>query len=124
MSARPKFEYVRSPKLLEACRRLACQHCGRRDGTVCAAHSNWACHGKGRGIKASDVYVAAMCHKCHGCLDEGGAWSAAHKRLFWWLAHQLTVLHLVRLGLWPAKVREPDVSAPPAGFLLQEEPAP
>jgi hypothetical protein len=48
-----KFVYVRSPALMKAYRLICCQHCGRDDGTVCGAHSNWAVHGKGRSIKAS-----------------------------------------------------------------------
>jgi hypothetical protein len=55
-----KFRYVRSKKLLEACREIPCQLCGAQDGTVVAAHSNQAKHGKGRGIKASDEFVAAL----------------------------------------------------------------
>lgn len=65
----PKFDYVRSPALLKACRELACQHCGKEDGTVVAAHSNQGKHGKGRSVKASDVYVAALCFNCHTVLD-------------------------------------------------------
>lgn len=120
MTSRPKFRYVRSLKLLEACRRLECQHCGRRDGTVCAAHSNWAVHGKGRSIKASDIYVAAMCHQCHSQLDQGRVWSEAQRRQFWWLAHQLTILRLQRDRLWPSTVPLPDISAPPGGFMSEE----
>ena len=42
----PKQAYVRSKALLEACREIPCQHCHRDDGTVVAAHSNQARHGK------------------------------------------------------------------------------
>ena len=61
---RAKFKYIRSPALLKACREIPCQHCGIEDGTVVAAHSNESRHGKGRGIKASDIYIAALCAKC------------------------------------------------------------
>ncbi len=54
-----KFPYVRSDKLMRAYGKIPCQHCGADDGTVVGAHSNWSCHGKGRGIKARDVYCAS-----------------------------------------------------------------
>jgi len=67
----PKTEYVRDKKRLESCRALPCQHCGAEDGTVVAAHSNESSHGKGRGIKASDEFIAALCFTCHANLDQG-----------------------------------------------------
>lgn len=96
----PKFPYVRSKALLEACRRIACQHCGADDGTVCAAHSNQALHGKGKGIKASDVWIAALCHRCHSMLDQGREWSRETRAAIWWAAHLKTVALLTKLGLW------------------------
>jgi hypothetical protein len=66
-----KTKYVRDKKRLEACRNLPCQHCGAEDGTVVAAHSNEGIHGKGRGIKASDEFVAALCFACRANLDQG-----------------------------------------------------
>lgn len=102
-----KFLYVRSPALIEACRQIPCQHCGAEDGTVCAAHSNWSEHGKGRGIKASDIYVASLCHRCHSELDQGSMWSREERRRIWDVAHFRTVVLLNKLGLWPAGVPQP-----------------
>jgi hypothetical protein len=112
-----KREYVRSKALLEACRALPCQCCGRQDGTVCAAHSNWAIHGKGRSIKADDNRVASMCFACHGDLDQGMHMSERGKRLTWWAAHAMTVAMLVSDGLWPPGVPIPDVSSVPAEWV-------
>ena len=67
----PKHVYVRNKRLLEAARHIPCQHCGAEDGTVVAAHSNEGVHGKGRGIKASDEFIAALCFTCHANLDQG-----------------------------------------------------
>lgn len=67
----PKTKYLRDKKRLQACRNLPCQHCGAEDGTVVAAHSNEGIHGKGRSIKASDKFVAALCFTCHANLDQG-----------------------------------------------------
>ncbi len=61
----------RNKKLLEACRQLPCQLCHIEDGTVIAAHSNQLLDGKGKGIKASDYRVAALCFTCHMDLDQG-----------------------------------------------------
>lgn len=71
------------------------QACGMADGTVCAAHSNEARHGKGRSIKASDVYVASLCHKCHSDLDQGNQMSRAERAGMWDTAHRNTVKTLV-----------------------------
>ena len=108
----PKFQYVRSKRLLEACRELPCQHCGISDGTVVAAHSNSAAHGKGRSIKAGDQYVAAMCMTCHYELDQGRAWSRADREAVWTAAHIRTVQMLVSRGLWPAGVPNPLTKTP------------
>ena len=101
---RPKFEYVRSKAILEACRAIPCQHCGTQDGTVVAAHSNQSRHGKGRGIKASDIYVAALCSVCHHQIDQGFLFSRVEKAVMWDEAHEKTVRLLHDLLLWPAGV--------------------
>lgn len=90
MTARPKFQYVRSKKLMEAYRTIPCQNCGRDDGTVCGAHSNWAEHGKGRSIKASDDKCASLCSRCHSALDSGYNMNAQEKREMWTKAHLKT----------------------------------
>lgn len=103
----PKFTYVRSKKLLEACREIPCQHCGAQDGTVCAAHSNWAEHGKGKSIKASDIFVASLCAICHHQLDQGFLWTREQRKAIWIAAHEKTVALLNKLGLWPDEVPQP-----------------
>ena len=59
----------RNKRLLETVRNFPCQHCGKQDGTVVAAHSNQLRDGKGKGIKASDYRVASLCFMCHAELD-------------------------------------------------------
>jgi hypothetical protein len=86
----PKTKYLRDKKRLEACRNLPCQHCGAEDGTVVAAHSNEGIHGKGRGIKASDEFVAALCFTCHANLDQGRM-SKEEKLRMWRDAHLKTI---------------------------------
>lgn len=109
----PKRDYVRSPALLAACRLIQCQHCGAHDGTVCAAHSNWACHGKGRGIKADDNRVAALCSACHHELDQGSKLNRVQRLTLWWGAHVRTVREMLRLKLWPAGAPIPDLLEEP-----------
>lgn len=57
--------------------------------TVVPAHSNQSKHGKGMGIKASDLYTVPACFSCHAELDQGmsmskeqkfAAWDAAYER--------------------------------------------
>ena len=105
----PKREYVRSTALMVAYRSIPCQHCGIADGTVCGAHSNWAEHGKGRGIKADDNRCASLCFKCHSLLDQGSTLSADERRQFWDEAHAKTVRLLVSLGRWPSSVPVPQL---------------
>ena len=70
MESYPKFKYWRSRKHLQNVASLPCQNCGI-EGQTQAAHSNQSIHGKGRGIKASDEYTAALCFECHQALDAG-----------------------------------------------------
>ena len=93
-----KFEYVRCRKLCEAFRLIPCQHCGADDGTVVGAHSNAACHGKGRSIKASDIYQASLCHTCHSMLDQGSRLLERERKHLWWNAHTKSVIQLIAEG--------------------------
>ena len=106
----PKRQYVRSKKLLSAYREIPCQNCGRDDGTVVAAHSNWAEHGKGRGIKASDDRCASLCSRCHSTLDQWFSMSGAEKKAMWLAAHEKTIATLVLMGLWPESVPLPNLN--------------
>ena len=58
---------MRNPKRLAAIRTLPCVRCGNPHSQ--AAHSNSAKHGKGRGIKASDLFVIPLCVICHAAFD-------------------------------------------------------
>lgn len=102
-----KYPYIRSPAVLKACRAIPCTNCGRDDGTVVAAHSNQAKHGKGRSIKASDVFVASLCHSCHSMLDQGSQMNRVERERMWNACHRQTLRELVRGGLWPAGVPVP-----------------
>lgn len=114
MTARPKLQYVRSEGLMTLYRSIPCQRCGCSDGTVCGGHSNWAQHGKGKGIKASDDKVASLCHQCHMDIDQGATLSSKQRYAAWFDAHRKTLLLLSRLGTWPANIQLP-------GYLLNED---
>lgn len=58
---------MRDSKRLAAIRKLPCIRCGNPNSQ--AAHSNSAKHGKGRGIKSSDLFVIPLCFKCHAAFD-------------------------------------------------------
>lgn len=101
-----KFNYFRSKKHLKNVALLPCQHC-LAEGQTQAAHSNQLIHGKGRGIKASDEYTAALCVTCHQNLDSGSTMTKAERQQMWFDAHYLTV-HILNLrGLWPIDVPLP-----------------
>ncbi len=95
-----KYPYVRDKRILEFCRTLPCQSCGIDNGTIVAAHSNQSIHGKGRGIKASDQYVAALCYECHYEVDQGRLCRQT-KQMIWNEAHERTKRLLQLEGLWP-----------------------
>ena len=81
----------RDRKLLDVIRESPCQACGRADGTIVAAHSNQLRDGKGRGIKAHDYRIAALCHSCHSEIDQGAKLSKAERIETWEEAHRRTI---------------------------------
>jgi hypothetical protein len=81
----------RNKDLLEIVRQSPCQACGRTDGTVVAAHSNQLRDGKGRGLKAHDYRIAAMCFSCHSNLDQGNTMSKEERVEMWEEAHRKTI---------------------------------
>jgi len=84
----------RNKKLLELVRQSPCQTCGNQDGTVVAAHSNQLRDGKGRGIKAHDYRIAALCYSCHMELDQGKSIDKAERVEIWEEAHRKTIAWL------------------------------
>jgi Protein of unknown function (DUF1364) len=82
--ARPKIDGI---DYLALCRGQDCYlrlapMCASPD-TVVPAHSNQGAHGKGMGIKASDIYTIPACHSCHALLDQGGKHSKEEKFAAW-----------------------------------------
>jgi hypothetical protein len=89
----------RNAKLLKETGKLPCQYCGLDDGTIVAAHSNQLRDGKGRGLKASDYRIAALCFKCHAELDQGNTWSKAERMEMFEDAHRKTIGELFERGI-------------------------
>lgn len=101
-----KHKYVRSQRLLRLVASLPCQLCGNCQ-YVQAAHTNWG-GGKGRGIKADDNLVAALCMECHYKIDQGSKWSRDQRKEAWTLAHIRTVQNLIDSNQWPVDVPLPN----------------
>ena len=101
-----KHSYVRSKKLLKLVASLDCQACGSGN-MVQAAHTNWG-GGKGRGVKADDNLVAALCLSCHYAIDQGKDLSRQERQEMWLRAHMGTVHALTGAGLWPIDIPLPD----------------
>jgi hypothetical protein len=89
-----KHQYVRSKKLLKLVAGLDCQACGSGN-MVQAAHTNWG-GGKGRGVKADDNLVAALCLKCHYEIDQGKELSKEERQEKW---HQPTLPRLQNFSI-------------------------
>ena len=102
----PKQSYVRSKELLRLIASLDCQNCGA-SGQTQAAHSNWH-ESKGRAIKCSDQYCAALCITCHAEIDQGKSLSKDARRQIWERAHHRTIAALG--DRWPANVPKPETS--------------
>lgn len=100
---RAKFPYYRSQKHLRNVAALDCQSCGR-GGPSQAAHSNRAEHGKGRSIKASDIYTAALCPRCHDTVDNSYTLTREQREAIWHAAWRNTRSILVGNGQWPEGV--------------------
>jgi hypothetical protein len=81
----------RSQKLLKAVRNSPCMNCGIEDGTVCAAHSNQLRDGKGKGLKANDYRIAALCSRCHFAVDQGSILNKDERKELWEQAHRATI---------------------------------
>lgn len=81
----------RNKTLLEVVRESPCQHCGKQDGTVVAAHSNQLKDGKGRGLRAHDFRIAALCFTCHADLDQGSKMAKWERIDMWEQAHRSTI---------------------------------
>ena len=101
----PKHDYVRSQKLLKLVASLDCQNCGSGH-MVQAAHTNWGA-GKGRGIKADDNQVAALCLNCHYEVDQGKNLTKEERQDLWQRAHKRTIQTLIEQGRWPSNVPLP-----------------
>ena len=103
----PKTKYFRSKQHLKNVASLPCQCCDI-EGQTQAAHSNWAMFGnKGKGIKASDEFTAALCQTCHYDLDQGSKLSKDERQKMWIMAHIRTYNKLKSLGLWPEEIPMP-----------------
>ena len=103
-----KQRYIRSKPLLKLVASLDCQRCGS-GSQVQAAHSNMAQHGKGKSIKASDEYTAALCQTCHFEIDQGAKMSRAERQTAWIAAHIKTVRSLLDSGKWPVGIPVPEL---------------
>ena len=91
----------RNQKLLEIVREFNCVLCGAEDGTVVAAHSNQLRDGKGKGIKAHDYRIAALCYRCHMAIDQGHRMNKQEKEAMWEEAHRKTIGYLFERGkIW------------------------
>lgn len=80
----------RNQKILDAAEGEACTLlsplCNGDKRTVVACHSNEQVHGKGRGIKAHDIFVFFGCANCHSWFDDSSA-PREQKREYFHYAH-------------------------------------
>lgn len=97
----------RNPKLTALARGAPCMVnvpgvCNRDPATTVWAHSNQLRHGKGKGIKAHDIFGALACSSCHDFIDgrsRAGYRGAVEPVTYWQIAHERTILYLFERGL-------------------------
>jgi hypothetical protein len=94
----PKFAYIRNKKHLQAVAALSCQLCFI-EGQTQASHSNQSKHGKGRSIKASDEFTAALCQTCHAKIDQGRTLTQTQRESMWDLAFERTKQLLIKKAI-------------------------
>lgn len=88
---------------MAAVRKLNCVHC-QAEGRTEAAHSNQLRFGKGRGLKASDAAIMALCRStfgqtgCHAELDQGAHMTKQQKYDFEYEHIALTLIALIEQG--------------------------
>ena len=104
----PKTEYIRSKALLKAVASLRCMHCGTSQN-IQASHANWSEFGKAKALKASDIYTAALCLRCHFEIDQGRDLTKEQRKELWMKAHIKTVEALIMNREWPSGVPLPDM---------------
>lgn len=86
--------------LLDAAQHYPCAHCGRKDGTVVAAHCNELALGRGFAHKTPDYLVAYLCDVCHShCDGRTGGLLLEQKRAMWNRAYTVTVSWWFKDGL-------------------------
>lgn len=90
----------RNRALLDLAKDAPCcaPHCGRKDGTVVAAHANLQEYGKGTGIKAHDWAVAFLCASCHAEYDDDDKMTRPEKYEFFHRAALRSYGHLLETG--------------------------
>lgn len=66
--------------------------CRSDPATVVAAHSNASAHGKGGAMKASDVYSAWACARCHTWYDSSMSATRAEREFAFGLAHERQIV--------------------------------
>jgi len=92
----------RNPKILKSAKGAGCTihspWCNGDSNTTVAAHSNFQEHGKGRGIKSHDCFVAHACGGCHDWLDKSAATRAEKYDAFCRGMHR-TWLRLLQSGV-------------------------
>jgi hypothetical protein len=69
-----KRNYIRSKKILDSAKGEKCTVespiCNDDRTTTVACHSDYMEDGKGKGIKAEDIYIAYGCFNCHQWLTK------------------------------------------------------
>lgn len=62
------------------------------------AHANWSWSGKGKSVKADDVYTCPACDMCHFAIDQGSKLTRAEREHYWMRGWVRWVLHLFISG--------------------------
>ena len=92
----------RNKKILQSAKGQKCTirspWCNGDQSTTVAAHSNMQLHGKGKGLKAHDCFVAYACSECHRWLDSGPERRREKEEAFFY-GHSRTLLILVQSGI-------------------------
>ena len=97
-----KFGRYMNVKILDSARGQVCTmhspDCNHNPETTVWCHSNKQRHGKGKGIKAHDIFGFYGCSGCHDWYDKSGA-TREEKDAYFQFAFEKSLLRLVQDGI-------------------------
>ncbi|MGA9855318.1 MAG: nuclease domain-containing protein [Gammaproteobacteria bacterium] len=106
---------IRSKAITQSAKGESCAvlspYCNHDRSTVVWAHSNLHIHGKGRGIKAHDLFGCYSCSTCHDWIDRRGSGEGEYRDAYFHRAMAESIMRLIERGIVTIQDCEPEAAA-------------